>query len=85
MVTTNEVVSTRQGENHMPARQALFRRAPERPALSKLLDAARAAKVTDEQLMEQRVSFAYGNAPEGSKITKDSVRRAAKKIRVTSD
>jgi hypothetical protein len=69
----------------MAARQALFKRAPERPALTKLLEAARTAKVTDELLFEQRVSFAYGNAPEGSKITKDSARRAAKKIRVMSD
>lgn len=69
----------------MPARQALFRRAPERPELEELLKKARATKVTEEQLMEQRVSFAYGNAPEGSKITKDSARRAANKIRLTSD
>jgi hypothetical protein len=68
----------------MPARQALLKRAPDRPALTKLLEAARIAKVTDEQLLEQRISFAYGNAPEGSKITKDSVRFAAKKIRVMS-
>ncbi len=69
----------------MPARQALLKRAPDRPVLAKLLEAARTAKVTDEQLFEQRVSFTYGNAPEGSKITKDSARLAAKKIRVMSD
>ena len=69
----------------MPARQALFRRAPERPELEKLLEKARTTKVTDEQLMEQRVSFAYGNAPEGSKITKDSARRAANRMRLTSE
>lgn len=69
----------------MPARQALFRRAPERPELEKLLEKARTTKVTDEQLMEQRVSFAYGNAPEGSKITKNSARRAANRMRLTSE
>lgn len=68
----------------MPARQALLKRAPERPRLAKLLEEARQTSVTEEQLAEQRVSFAYGNAPEGSKITKDSVRLAATRIRVSS-
>lgn len=66
----------------MPARQALLKRAPERPRLAELLEEARQTGMTEEQLAEQRVSFAYGNAPEGSKITKDSVRLAATRIRI---
>jgi hypothetical protein len=69
----------------MPARQALLKRAPHRPELEKLLEAARTTKVTEDQLFEQRISFAYGNAPEGSKITKASARLAAQTIRVTRD
>ncbi len=69
----------------MAARQALFKRAPPRPKLEKLLEAARASKISDEELAEQRVSFAYGNAPEGSAITKDSVRSADKRPRLFGD
>ena len=67
----------------MAARKSLSVRAPERPRLRELMAASKAAGVTDEQLKEQRVSFAYGNAPEGSRITKDSVRMASKSIRIT--
>jgi len=69
----------------MAARQALFKRAPERPELERLLERARSSKMTDEEFAEQRISFAFGNAPERSKITKDSARLAAKKLRVFAD
>ena len=52
------------------------------PELMKLLDVVRERGVTEEELHEQRISFAYGNAPETSEITKDSVRRASKNIRL---
>lgn len=67
----------------MVARKSLLKRAPERPHLQSLLEASVAAGVSDELLQEQRVSFAYGNAPEGSRITKDSVRMASKSIKIT--
>ena len=69
----------------MPARVALFRKAPPRPELERLLEATRQSKITEAELREQRISFAYGNAPEGSKITKDSARKAASRILVTED
>lgn len=69
----------------MAARKAVLTPAPDRPDLDRLLAASIAAGVTDEMLQEQRVSFAYGNAPEGSRITKDSVRLASRGIRVTRD
>ena len=69
----------------MPARVALFKKAPPRPELERLLEATRQSKITEAELREQRVSFAYGNAPEGSKITKDSARKAASRILVTGD
>jgi hypothetical protein len=38
--------------------------------------------VTEEELREQRVIFAFGNAPESELITKDSVRAASTHIRL---
>lgn len=67
----------------MAERKSALNRAPERPNLAKLLERAQTIVVTEEQLQEQRASFVYGNAPKGSRITKDSARKAAGRIRVT--
>lgn len=49
--------------------------------LQSLLEDSRGTRVTDEELREQRISFAYGNAPVSAKnITKDSVRKASEHI-----
>lgn len=69
----------------MPARVALFKKAPPRPELERLLEASRLTKITEQELREQRISFAYGNAPDGSKITKDSARKAATRILVAEE
>jgi hypothetical protein len=66
----------------MAARKAFLGQAPSHPELDKLLEDARKNPVTDEQLHEQRISFAYGNAPADSGITKDSVRTASQRIRM---
>lgn len=66
----------------MAERKSALKRAPERPELTKLLEKAKTTVMTDEQLQEQRASFAYGNAPEGSRITKESARKATKRIRL---
>jgi len=50
--------------------------------LSSLLDEARSKPVSEEELREQRVSFAFGNAPQSDLITKDSVRLASQNIRL---
>jgi hypothetical protein len=53
--------------------------------LEGLLDASRNTPVTNEELLEQRISFAYGNAPANAKqITKDSVRKASEHILLNS-
>ncbi len=67
----------------MAERKSALKRAPERPALEKLLELAKTAIVTDEQLREQRASFVYGNAPQGSRITKESAVNSTTRIRVT--
>jgi len=67
----------------MAARKSLLRRAPERPELARLMEQAREMPATDEQLAEQRVSFAYGNAPaDATRITKDTVRASSGRIRL---
>ncbi len=53
--------------------------------LQKLLDDSKGKPVTEAELQEQRISFAYGNAPANAKsITKDSVRKASKQILLNS-
>ena len=66
----------------MSERKGFLGAPPHHPELDRLLEAARNASVPDEQLREQRVSFAYGNAPRFSRITKDSVRIASQSIRM---
>ena len=69
----------------MAARKQFLNTKPADPELLKLLDAARLKGVTEEELEEQRVSFAYGNAPADSpQITKESVRYSSKHIRLTA-
>ena len=53
-----------------------------KPELKRLLVGASAAEVSEADLHEQRVSFAFGNAPESNLITKDSVRLASQRIRL---
>lgn len=67
----------------MAARKSVLKAAPPRPELQRLLAESIAAGISDAELREQRVSFAYGNAPAGSRITKDSARKASESIRIT--
>ncbi|MBL4756081.1 MAG: hypothetical protein JKY32_00120 [Rhizobiales bacterium] len=50
--------------------------------LQDLLEKAKDVVITDAQLREQRVSFAFGNALGSSSITKESVKRASSTIRI---
>jgi hypothetical protein len=50
--------------------------------LLRLLDETREIAVTDEQLRDQRISFAFGNAPHSLDISRDSVVRAAESMRL---
>lgn len=69
----------------MAARKSFFGPAPNHPELDRLREETRGIKVTDAQLAEQRVSFVYGNAPEGSGITRDSALAASSSMRITED
>ena len=66
----------------MAARKSIMKPAPARPELDRLINDARAKGVTDEQLIEQRARFVYGNAPEGSKITKQSAKIASRSAKL---
>lgn len=55
---------------------------PADPELLSLLEKARKTKVSEDDLREQRISFAFGNALASPEITKDSVRRASRNIRL---
>ena len=69
----------------MAERKAALQRAPERPRLRALLDSAQTVTVTDADLRVQRASFVYGNAPKGSRITKDSATKSVDRIRVRQE
>ena len=50
--------------------------------LLRLLHESRDQTVTDEELREQRISFAFGNSLNAERITKESVRSASKSVRL---
>ena len=52
--------------------------------LKKLIESSKRTPVSEEQLREQRVSFAFGNSPDSEFITKETVRKASKTIRLAS-
>ncbi len=67
----------------MPDRKQFFGEIKADPELLKALEESRQTPVTDEELREQRISFAFGNAPADAKnITKDSVRQASKHMKL---
>jgi hypothetical protein len=66
----------------MAARKPMIGPKPARDKLDSLVKAALLQPMTDAQLAEQRVSFAYGNAPESDYISKDSVRKAINSFRL---
>jgi len=57
--------------------------APADAELVRLLETSRNTPVTEAELHEQRISFAFGNAPADAElITKDSVRRTSEQIKL---
>ena len=55
------------------------------PELQKALESSKQTPITEQELQEQRISFAFGNAPADAKnITKESVRVTSQHIRLQS-
>ena len=69
----------------MAIRKSTLNSPPSRPELDLLIEQARQNGISDEQLQEQRISFVYGNAPAGSRITKETARQAVTSILMRSD
>lgn len=67
----------------MAERKTALKRAPDRPDLVAKLEKAKTVVLTEDQLREQRASFVYGNAPKGSRITKESATKATTHVRLT--
>lgn len=53
--------------------------------LLSILSSSQGASASEEELREQRISFAFGNALNSDRITKESVRLASKHIRLTAE
>jgi len=66
----------------MAARKPMMGPAPERDELTRKVSQSLSVPMTDEEYAEQRVSFAYGNAPSSDLISKDSVRKAINSFRL---
>lgn len=69
----------------MAERKTALKRAPKRPKLEALLKAAKERVLTDEELRQQRASFVYGNAPTGSRITRESAGISIDRLRVVQE
>jgi hypothetical protein len=74
-------VPAKEGEN-MVERKSALTRAPARPELEALIENAKTRVVSDAELREQRASFVYGNAPDGSRITRESAAASVNRLRV---
>ena len=68
----------------MADRKQFLRDVPPDPELAQILEKSKATVVSEEELKEQRISFAYGNAPQSSehRITKESIREASEHIKL---
>lgn len=67
----------------MADRKQFFGKIKVNSELRKVLETSRSKQVTEDELQEQRISFAFGNAPASAEnITKDSVRQTSKKVRL---
>lgn len=67
----------------MADRKQFFGEVKADPELLKALEASRDTKVSEDELRQQRISFAFGNAPASeTEITKDSVWQASEHIRL---
>jgi hypothetical protein len=66
----------------MADRKQFLGDAPADAELMELINSTKLTPVSEEDLREQRISFAYGNAMENEDITKESVRETSMHIRL---
>jgi hypothetical protein len=68
----------------MADRKQFLNVAPADAELLRLLEETKEVPVTEAQLREQRISFAFGNAMGSDSITKKSVRHTSQHLRLLS-
>jgi hypothetical protein len=66
----------------MALRKQTAQRTEVRGDLKKLIESSRSHRVTQEELLEQRISFAFGNAMNIDHVTKDSIRTTSQRVRL---
>jgi hypothetical protein len=66
----------------MAIRKQFLKSAAPDPELVELIKKRKGKPVTDEELRQQRISFAFGNAMNAEGVTKDSVRTASNSLRI---
>ena len=66
----------------MPARKPFLKSSEPDEELLNLLEATKENVLSEEDIREQRVSFAFGNALGSDNITKESVRRGSSSLRL---
>lgn len=66
----------------MALRKQTAKRTEVREDLVELIVSSRTKRVTEDELHEQRISFAFGNAMNNDKITKESVRTTSQRVRL---
>lgn len=68
----------------MADRKQFIRKLEADPELDSLIEKSKDKKISEDELHEQRVSFAYGNSPDSEYITKDTVRKSSRSILLAS-
>lgn len=66
----------------MALRKQTAQRTEVRADLKELMASSRSRRVTEDELHEQRISFAFGNAMNIEEITKESIRTTSQRIRL---
>jgi hypothetical protein len=66
----------------MAIRKQFLGAVPPDPELVKLMKKRKSKPVTDDELRQQRISFAFGNAMNAEGVTKESVRTASNSLRI---
>jgi hypothetical protein len=77
-----EIDGVKYGDSKMALRKQFSGNVQADAELTSLIEASKKVPVTDEMLREQRISYAYGNAMNADRITKDSVRATSQSIRL---
>lgn len=66
----------------MPARKPFLNASEPDSELLELIKSSKKQEVSEDDIREQRVSFAFGNALGSDSITKESVRKASSSLRL---